>query len=416
MPIYSRDDYMPIPTDIPKYDQFANPIDSNFYIKELENKTNGIYLPEKIHNYSNFEYDEETTIMLLKDIAKIAENIELMDTKSIINYYSSFISQETKNQNKISDEILSSEYLPNVSEDLLVPITSIINNIKNVIYTTYLIDSSLNDITIQFDGKLYFILAQYAYTTYDEYEKMSLEERNWLKDGGVLFDPNNPYVFSSDNWDIARSSCSACATFNAVFNLLTPSEIIEFLSENKNLYANTINNNSLNAGILLGINELLKDGDFDDNYLINNRYLVSKEIVSKYFSNDLTSNIVDKTNYLNDNIVLSEDSNIAITREELYNNISDHNMTMVVRLKANDGRYQSDYGHYVAVIDYKVENGEKMVFVADSAITIPERTAESISGNATNRTGWVSLNEFESYLRSDDTFTIISKINGGKNG
>ena len=242
MPIYSRDDYMPIPTDIPKYDQFANPIDSNFYIKELENKTNGIYLPEKIHNYSNFEYDEETTIMLLKDIAKIAENIELMDTKSIINYYSSFISQETKNQNKISDEILSSEYLPNVSEDLLVPITSIINNIKNVIYTTYLIDSSLNDITIQFDGKLYFILAQYAYTTYDEYEKMSLEERNWLKDGGVLFDPNNPYVFSSDNWDIARSSCSACATFNAVFNLLTPSEIIEFLSENKNLYANTINN------------------------------------------------------------------------------------------------------------------------------------------------------------------------------
>ena len=78
---------MPIPTDIPKYDQFANPIDSNFYIKELENKTNGIYLPEKIHNYSNFKYDEETTIMLLKDIAKIAENIELIDTKTIVNYY-----------------------------------------------------------------------------------------------------------------------------------------------------------------------------------------------------------------------------------------------------------------------------------------------------------------------------------------
>ena len=103
MPIYSKDSYMPLPTDIPKYDQFNNPIDSNSYIAELENETNGIYLPEKIHNYSNFEYDEETTIMLLKDIAKIAENIELMDTKSIINYYSSFISQETKNQNKISD-------------------------------------------------------------------------------------------------------------------------------------------------------------------------------------------------------------------------------------------------------------------------------------------------------------------------
>ena len=88
-------------------------------------------------------------------------------------------------------------------------------------------------------------------------------------------------------------------------------------------------------------------------------------------------------------------------------------MTMVVRLERNDsGRYQTDSGHYVAVLDYKVENGKEMVFVADSAIPIPERTTEYINGTDTNRLGWVPLDEFETYLRSDNTFTIITRTSG----
>ena len=355
-------------------------------------------------------YDSDDALNLLKKLEEMKEEIANVDTSNFINLYLDSISMETRENCKISEDDLKGDYLPNIDNNLLPFIETEIAKFKNIVNAMELINSQVSDVLIQTDGKVYFILAQYAYTTYDDYENMSDTERMNLRDGGILFNLDNPYAFSSDNWDIARSSCSACASFNAIFNLLTPAEVSEVLASDSNLANNAISINSLNAGILLGINELLKNGDFDKTKLINNRYLVTKEIVNEYFSDVLTSDVVDRNDYLNDKIKVGD---TVLNKEDLYNNISEEKMTMVVRLERNDsGRYQTDSGHYVAVLDYKVENGREMVFVADSAIPIPERTTEYINGTDTNRLGWVPLDEFETYLRADNTFTIITRTSG----
>ena len=87
---------------------------------------------------------------------------------------------------------------------------------------------------------------------------------------------------------------------------------------------------------------------------------------------------------------------------------------MVVRIKSNNDRFATGEGHYLAVIDYKEENGIDMVFVADSATLITDRSDSSLVGTDTNRTGWVPLSDLEKNLRSDNTFTIITRI-GGEN-
>ena len=415
MPIYSKDSYMPLPTDIPKYDQFNNPIDSNSYIAELENETIGIYLPEKIHNYSNFYYDSDITISLVYDIEKIQRLVEVIQDQLFVNYsyFTDNISCDTKTNFPVKNQVFET-YFPNISS-LSSQVGIIIQKIKNIINATWLIDSYYNDVTISFQGESYFLFSQYSYTTYDDYKNMSNTERMKLRDGGILFNPDKPYAFSSDSWDIARSSCSTCATLNAVFNLFTPTEIITYLAEDPRFHENSLRYNSLNAGVILTVNQKLIEGiennDFVQSNLTNNRYLVPQEVTSAWFGDKLETSIVEKSDYFGDNITIQGDT---ITKNELYTAIRNNEAAMVVRIKSNNDRFTTGEGHYLAVIDYKEENGIDMVFVADSATLITDRSDSSLVGTDTNRTGWVPLSDLEKNLRSDNTFTIITRI-GGEN-
>ena len=132
MPIYSKDSYMPLPTDIPKYDQFNNPIDSNSYIAELENETNGIYLPEKIHNYSNFYYDSDITISLVYDIEKIQRLVEVIQDQLFVNYsyFTDNISCDTKTNFPVKNQVFET-YFPNISS-LSSQVGIIIQKIKYI--------------------------------------------------------------------------------------------------------------------------------------------------------------------------------------------------------------------------------------------------------------------------------------------
>ncbi len=388
---------------------------NNDYYSSILNaeKEGGVFLPKKVYQYSGYEYNSEITLNLLKDINSIENSVKDININDIIKYFTECISDETK---YYFGEItyLVPNYFPNI-ENLTDSVAYIINRIKNIIKTICLIDSEYNDISLRFNGRNYFLLSQYAYANYDDWVNLNEEEKHSLRDGGILFNMGNVYAFSSDKWDIARSSCSACATFNAVFNLLTPSEVINFISNNNNLQEYTIKYNSINAGIILGINDLLyekiEDGTFDQRELTNKRYLVTSELVENCFGDQLKSTIIDKSDYLDDKIVIGDE---IIKRDELYSLISNHETTMVVRLNANSGRYATDSGHYVTIIDYmKNENNDEFVFVADSAIPIPERSASSyLAGTDSNRTGWVPLSAIESCLRNDNTFTIIQRTEG----
>lgn len=130
------------------------------------------------------------------------------------------------------------------------------------------------------------------------------------------------------------------------------------------------------------------------------------EVVTPIDANNRRSNIgvstVDKPNMINAvvNSYNLEAKTVNISENDkvknMLNDLSDGNVTVIARIAPNNGRFRSKNGHYINLINYRVnKDGSTEVLVSDPG------------SSKTSRNGWVPYNDIKKSIRADNSFTVV---------
>ena len=368
----------------------------------------------------NKMFDSNDAKSLLSDNETMQSNISNIKVDGCISSFQSNISEETQANSGINSGNIES-FLGNPNTAILPALEATINNLSSTINALETIDNQANIDALDSINGLSLLLAQNPDMRFD----FSLDvdgnsyilftQMGHLGETGTLLEKYR-YLFTDgkSGVTIRAASCSMCSSFNAIANLIGIDQFLETMDIKTDLEKS---GNSLNNSLLAKFNEILAE-DYETLY---GKSIKLKNVTDK--KGKITLNVPkDKAieflaQKFSDKVELKSYYYQNDIPEDIFQKVANKESTLVVRIGQNQGRYNTKTGHFIEINDYKVENGEPMVFVLDSGKTI-EETRNTLDDENKRRTGWVPLKDITKNLRkigNEDNifvFSLKEKDNG----
>ena len=349
-------------------------------------------------------YNEDTTLKLKNEIYQLGNDINSIRINIIPDYYNTFISEETKKNDNLDNATIEL-FQDNPNQEIINLVRSIVININQVISAMHYLDNIDNDITVNIDGKEYFMLAQVGY-------KNSANNNAELKSYKYIFTDGNPGN-SGNGTNLTGSSCSMCAYVNCAINLIGIDGVISQFNFQNDFWSPSTN--SLNANLIIQMNNCIGRDCLNDirPNLTYNQF--NKDVNTRGKQQSLNIDKISGLEYITnhyfpDTLELKPENYYNLDNQSMnniLNNVHDNKTAIVARIAPNKGVFNTQSGHYVAIVDYNPETNE--VLVLDSAVTIDTR-------DQSNRNGWVPLTEVTSHLNtSGDNLIVLNKIENNNN-